>query len=167
MMRGWRDEDLDPYFAMLSDARVSRFVAGTATRADAWRSIAVEVGHWALRGYGRWAVTRKHDGAFVGRIGLLYPEGWPALELAWTLTPAAWGQGFATEAARAAMDYAFRTLPLDHLTSNIDPENAPSQRVAQRLGETKGERIHLVWSSEREYDVDLWKITRAQWAAQQ
>ena len=145
---------------------MTRFVSGTPTRADAWRSIAVEIGHWTLRGYGRWYVTRKVDGSFIGRVGLLYPDGWPDIELAWCLTPSAWGQGFATEAARAAMDYAFNTLGFERLTSNIDPENMPSQRVAQRLGETKGPRIDLAWSGDRHIGVDVWEITRAAWQAQ-
>jgi RimJ/RimL family protein N-acetyltransferase len=165
VLREWREEDVDPYFGMFSDPRVSRFVAATPSRADAWRSIAVEIGHWQIRGYGRWAVTRKETGAFIGRAGLLYPEGWPDIELAWALAPAAWGHGFATEAARAAMDYGFGTLGLERLTSNIDPENEPSQRVAQRLGETKGPRVHLVWSSDRAFDVDVWEITRIAWEA--
>jgi RimJ/RimL family protein N-acetyltransferase len=73
-----------------------------------------------------------------------------------------WGKGFATEAARAAMDYAFTTQPVERLISCIDPQNAASQAVAQRLGESKGERraLHI---SGKDFIVDVWSITRAEW----
>jgi RimJ/RimL family protein N-acetyltransferase len=69
----------------------------------------------------------------VGRVGCWRPEGWPGLELAWTLRRAFWGRGYATEAARAALDVAFGPLGHTHVISMIDSENRPSIRVAQRL----------------------------------
>jgi RimJ/RimL family protein N-acetyltransferase len=79
------------------------------------------------------------DGAFLRRVGLWQPESWPAIELAWSLDyPYYWGDGYATEAAKAAIDYASLNLPVPKLVSLIDPDNTPSQHVARRLGETKG-----------------------------
>ena len=70
--------------------------------------------------------------------------------------------GYATEAAAAAMRYAFLTQPTDKLISNIDPDNTPSQAVALRLGETKGERRSLRVGG-KDYPIDIWAITRSQW----
>jgi RimJ/RimL family protein N-acetyltransferase len=115
-----------------------------------------------LRGYGAWAVERKSDSAMVGRVGMINPEGWPGLEIGWTLGKAAWGKGYATEAAAAALRYAFLTQPVDRLISNIDPENVASQAVANRLGESKGERTALRVAG-KDYPVDIWSITRGEW----
>src|SRR6202012_2739115 len=123
--------------------------------ADAWRSLAASIGQWTLRGYGTWAVERKSDGGMLRKIGILHPEGWPGVEVGWTLGKEAWGKGYATEAARASIDYAFITLPLERVISIIHPENLASQKVAVRVGETKGERISLQFSG-KDYPADIW-----------
>lgn len=92
------------------------------------------LGHWELRGYGLWAVEEKRTGTFVGRIGLIYPEGWPAIEVGWLIDRERWGEGFATEGGRAAMQFAFDRLNLTRISSVIRPQNAPSIRVAEKLG---------------------------------
>ncbi len=114
---------------------MTRYLTGTPlTRWEAWQSMAMFVGHWHLRGYGVWAVEEKATGAFAGRAGLYYPDGWPGREVGWTFGREFWGKGYATEAGRAAMTYAFDVLGWDHIISIIHPENARSIRVAERLG---------------------------------
>jgi RimJ/RimL family protein N-acetyltransferase len=135
-------------------------------RADAWRLLAAGIGHWALRGYGTWAVERKSDGAFIGRVGLINPEGWPGLEVGWTLGKPYWRQGYATEAARASLRYAFLTQPVDRIISCIDAGNKPSQAVALKLGESKGPPQDIVIGG-KTFTADIWSITRAQWQRQQ
>jgi RimJ/RimL family protein N-acetyltransferase len=108
----------------------------TLSRGDAWRHMAMFVGHWQLRGFGMWAVEERDTRRFVGRVGLHQPDGWPGLEVGWMLDRATWGRGYATEAARAALDHAWHVLGADHVISLIAPENAASIRVAERLGET-------------------------------
>ena len=153
VMRAPRGEDLDAWAAIMGDPDVARYVApAPMTRDEAWRSIAASLGHWQLRGYGAWAVERKSDGAMIGRVGMI----------GWTLGKAYWGKGYATEAASAAMRYAFFTQSVDRLISNIDPENTPSQAVAVRLGETKGERTALRVAG-KDYPIDIWVITRGEW----
>jgi len=160
ILRGWRDDDLEPFARMSGDAEVTRFIGGTAhTRDDAWRLIAMIVGHWALRGFGFWVVERKSDRAFLGRIGLWQPEGWPGMEVGWALDRPFWGKGYATEAAKAALDYGFANYPVPKLISTIAPDNHASQRVAERLGETKGPRMTLLISG-RSFVVDCWEINR-------
>jgi RimJ/RimL family protein N-acetyltransferase len=98
--------------------------------------MAVHAGHWVLRGYGNWIL--EADGRMVGRTGLWRPVGWPGLEVGWTLAREAWGRGYATEAGRAAMEWAWSELRLPGLISVIRPENARSIRVAERLGFAPG-----------------------------
>jgi RimJ/RimL family protein N-acetyltransferase len=134
LLRGWRQSDFEAYAAMSADRDVMRYIGGVLDRAQSWRAMALHAGHWALRGYGNWAVERKLDGALIGRCGLWNPEGWPGLEIGWKLARDAWGQGFATEAAHAAIDWAWTELEALRLISLIHPDNERSIRVAERLG---------------------------------
>jgi len=137
LLRQFREDDLDAYAAMCADPEVLRYLnpGGEApTREEAWRHMAMLLGHWQLRGYGMWAVEELETGCFVGRVGLHYPEGWPDRELGWALSSRFWGRGYATEAARAAAEYAFRDLGWAHLIHLIQPSNHRSIKVAERLG---------------------------------
>jgi RimJ/RimL family protein N-acetyltransferase len=131
-MRGWREEDAASYAEITADPEVMRFMGGVLDAPQTWREIAVFIGHWELRGYGLWAIER--EGALIGRVGLWQPDGWPGLEVGWLLARGAWGHGYATEAARASVDYAWRELGAQQLISLIAPENTASRRVAERLG---------------------------------
>lgn len=137
LLRAFRDGDLDAYAAMCADPEVMRYIGARSvlSRDDAWRQMAMFAGHWQLRGFGLWAVEERATGAFVGRVGLYCPEGWPDRELAWTLARPHWGKGYALEAARAALAYAFETLGWPRVISLVDPDNKRSIRLAERLGE--------------------------------
>jgi len=87
-----------------------------------------------LRGYGSWVLEEKTSGDWVGYSGLWRPEGWPEPEVMWGLAADAQGRGYATEAAQRARAFAYGELGWTTLISCIDPENLPSQRVAERLG---------------------------------
>ncbi|MGZ8379108.1 MAG: GNAT family N-acetyltransferase [Gemmatirosa sp.] len=136
LLRGLAPRDFEAYAAMVADPEVMRHLADGRPlgRADAWRQMAMFVGHWALRGFGVWAVEERATGAFVGRIGCFQPEGWPAFEIAYTLARSAWGRGYAREGAAAALRYARETLGRDAIVSVIRPDNAASIRVATSLG---------------------------------
>lgn len=163
VLREYRPEDFEPLASFLADPDVARYLTGEPmTRADSWRSLASSIGHWSLRGYGTWAVERKSDGAFLGRVGLINPEGWPGLEVGWTLGRPYWGKGYATEAARAALHYAFLTQPVEKMISCIHPDNRASQAVAARLGEKKGHSDTIVFGG-KSFPIDIWSITRAEW----
>ncbi|MBN1630175.1 MAG: GNAT family N-acetyltransferase [Thermoleophilia bacterium] len=136
-LRPFRQEDTDVYAAMCADPKVMRYLSPTGeilSREDAWRQMAMLVGHWELRGFGIWAAEERQTGCFVGRIGLHYPEGWPDRELGWALRQEFWGRGLAFEGARAVADHAFRDLGWTHLISLIRPGNGRSVRVAENLG---------------------------------
>lgn len=163
LMREWRASDIDAFAGIYADAEVMRFLGGEPlTRNDAWRSMAGAAGHWMLRGYGLWVVERKCDAAVIGRVGLINPEGWPALEVGWTLGRPYWGQGYATESARAALNYAFVTQPVDKMISLIAPGNEASQAVASRLGECCGPDFELIVGG-KSYPTQIWSITREEW----
>ncbi|MBI1417589.1 MAG: GNAT family N-acetyltransferase [Limimaricola sp.] len=112
----------------------SRFLGGPSGRADAWRSVAIHVGQWQLRGYGNWWLTDRATGKPAGRVGLWHPEGLVEPELSWVIYEGFEGKGYAAEAARAARDWAYANLGLTTLISLIDAENTRSIRLAQRLG---------------------------------
>jgi RimJ/RimL family protein N-acetyltransferase len=135
-LRHFVETDLDSYAPICADAETMRYIGlgMPLSRADAWRSIAMLLGHWQLRGYGMWAVEDKATGAFLGRIGLHYPEAWPVLEVGWLLDRAHWGRGLATEGGRAAMQFGFERLNLSRISSVIHPLNKASIRVAEKLG---------------------------------
>lgn len=147
-LRAPRLDDLDGYARMYADPDVMRFLENGVPldRAAAFRSMALHLGHWQLRGYGQWTLQERTTGAFVGRAGLWQPEGWPGLEVGWTLDRAFWGHGYATEAGRAAIDYAFNVLQADEVISLIRPGNTASIKVAERLGETYHRTIQLLGS---------------------
>lgn len=106
------------------------------SRPMSWRYFAGVIGHWALRGFGFWAVEEKDSKRLIGGVGLWYPEGWPEPELAYWLMPQAQGKGYATEAGLKVIEVAFDVMRLETLVSYMNPENNASIRVAERLGGT-------------------------------
>lgn len=151
-MRAIRDDDLDAYCDMVGNPTVTRFLGTgrTSNRAEAWMQMASILGHWQLRGYGLWAVESKENGSFLGRVGLYNPEGWPGLEVGWALRECHQGHGYATEAGAAALRFAFERVGAEEVISCIQPGNAASIKVAEKLGEThwrdeplQGIRVHI------------------------
>jgi RimJ/RimL family protein N-acetyltransferase len=142
IMRAWRDEDLEQWAALCADDEVMRSLGheGGLAPEEAWHEMTSFAGHWVLKGFGHWVLEERSSEALVGRAGLLYPPDWPALELGWTVARPRWGEGFAGEAARAAAAWAQEELGADHLISLIEPANARSIRVAEKLGMT-AERV--------------------------
>jgi RimJ/RimL family protein N-acetyltransferase len=134
-LRPIRASDYEDYAALNADPEVMRHLGGPWDRGRSWRHLAFLLGHWHLGRPGMWALEQKETGAFVGMVGFSEPEGWPGFELAGILARRWWGQGHATEAARAALDYAFTTLKKDRVISLVHPENRASIRLVERLGE--------------------------------
>jgi RimJ/RimL family protein N-acetyltransferase len=163
LLRQFRQSDFDALAALSADPEVMRYLGDgkPRTRAETWLAMASYLGHWELRGYGLWAVEEKATGKFVGRIGLLNPEGWPGLEVAWTLARERWGNGFATEGAKAALDYAFSVLKLEHVISLIHTDNAASIRVALRVGEKLEGQAELFGVMRSVYGIQRPGIQRA------
>ena len=156
-LRMWRESDLDAYADMCADPLVMRYLGPgkVMTRPESWRSMAVFIGHWHMRGYSHWAVEEKATQKMIGRIGFLNPEGWPGFEIGWTLARHAWGKGYATEGAKVALQYAFKELDQRHVISLIHPCNVASMKVAERIGEKFERKTRLF-----EWDVLVYGIDR-------
>jgi len=161
VLRMFRESDLDAYAEMCADPEVMRYIGQPITRAEAWRNLAMVIGHWHLRGYGLWAVEARASGALIGRIGCWRPEGWPGFEVGWMLRRDCWGRGLASEGGRAAMAYAFNERREPHVISVIHPENAASIRVAERLGERLEGRTEV-----QGVGVRVYGIRREEWVRQ-
>jgi RimJ/RimL family protein N-acetyltransferase len=160
VLRPFRHDDIEAYAAMCADVEVMRYLGTPAglTREDAWRQMAMLLGHWELRGFGMWALEERDTGRFVGRVGLHDPEGWPDREVGWVLARAFWGRGLAYEAAQVALEQAFETHGWTRAVSLIDPANTRSTRLAARLGERLERTLDL-----RGHRVNLYAVTATEW----
>jgi RimJ/RimL family protein N-acetyltransferase len=146
ILRGWRIDDFEPLAEMMADPECGRYITATSKPLDAhatWFSMMTLAGMWAVQGYGLFVMEEKATGRFVGRAGPFHPLSWPGFEVGWGLHPAARGKGYATEAARAAMDWCRATLGVGDIVHVIAIDNVASQAVAERLGATPGERVEL------------------------
>ncbi len=162
ILRPMREADATALFEISQDPEVVRFVGDrhVPTLQEAWRMVAGWIGHWALRGYGQWAIEERESGRFIGRAGIINPADWPGPEVGYLLGRQFWGRGYATEAARAAMDWGFREIGFEDLISLIDPANHASIAVATRLGEVLRGETEIMG-----HHVLVYGITRANWVA--
>ena len=161
-LRPFTEPDVSSLHALMQDKDVMRYVGDrrVPTIQETWRAVAGWIGHWAMRGYGMWAIEERETGHVIGRAGLINPVGWPGPEVGYLLGRAWWGRGYATEAARAAMDWGFATIGFERLISLIDPANAASIAVAERLGEMLDGETDL-WGNR----VLVYAIDRSDWSA--
>ncbi len=137
ILRPFTLEDLDPFFAIVANPQVmgnATYSGQTMDRSQTFNWLCMMLGHWHLRGFGIWAVEVKDSGQFIGRIGLQYLDWFDDVELVWMLADSAWGKGYGTEGARAAIDFALGFLQLPAVTAVIRLDNEPSQKLAKRLG---------------------------------
>ena len=162
VLRPPRIGDFDRYAELLADEEACRFIGGHMPRAAAWRKFLQMPGAWALQGFAMFSVVEKASGRWVGQMGPWRPEGWPGNEIGYSFHPDAWGKGYATESAVAAIDWAFARLGWEDVIHCISPENVASRNVAQRLGSTLQGPGKLPAPFE-EARVDIWGQTREQW----
>lgn len=136
VLRGFRGADYAPVCEIHADAETMRHLGDGKPRDPAltWAQMCMWTGAHGLRRGGWFAITRRADGAVIGRSGVNAQPGWPEPELAYTLGRAHWGQGYAGEAAAAVRDWAWRDAGLGSLVSLIKAGNDASSRVAARLG---------------------------------
>ena len=142
-LRQWRESDFASLARFYADEEDARFVGGKKDADQAWRLLALHIGHWSLKGFGYWAIDEKASNDFVGCAGLWQSPGWPELELGYWLMKKHRGKGYAAEACLRCIHYARAVLRAGSLVSYIDPANEPSIRLAQRLGATNEKTIEL------------------------
>jgi ribosomal-protein-alanine N-acetyltransferase len=140
VLRAWRDSDVAPFAAMGRDPEVMKYFPALATDEDTAAIIGRVRAHFDREGWGLWAVEVRGGPAFVGFCGLqrvpFDAPFTPAIEAGWRLARGAWGHGYATEGAQAALAFARDTLHLPDIVSMVIPDNTPSRRVCERLGMT-------------------------------
>jgi RimJ/RimL family protein N-acetyltransferase len=154
-------DDLEDVVELHAQPTVVEFL-GPTTRDLARERLELCQRTWQERGHDLIALIERSGGRFVGRTGLKYWPQFNETEVGWVLHRAAWGHGYATEAARAVIDWGFRTFPLPYITAMIRPDNGRSLAVARRLGLTP-----IRDDSVFEIPVIVHATTREQWGAEQ
>jgi RimJ/RimL family protein N-acetyltransferase len=137
-LRGWENDDREPFAAMNADPAVMEHFPTTLSRATSDILVDLTMDGWAANGFGLWVVERAEDGQFLGFTGLSRPSFeahfTPAVEVGWRLARHAWGSGYATEAALASLDFGFETVGLEEIVSFTVPANVRSRAVMERIG---------------------------------
>ncbi len=140
LLRPWRPSDLEPFAALNADPRVMEHFPAPLSREESDAFAATTAEAVTRQGWGRWALEVAETGEFIGFTGLHRPtfeaRFMPAVEIAWRLSHRSWGKGYATEAATAALDFAFDHLGLDEVVSFTATVNLRSSAVMERLGMT-------------------------------
>ena len=138
LLRPWRPEDRVPFARMNADPRVMEFFPAVLSREESdARADRIEK-HFQQHGFGNWAVEIPGTTSFAGFLGLGYPgfqaHFTPAVEIGWRLAAEYWNQGYASEGARAVLDFGFTCLGLDEIVSFTVPLNLRSRRVMEKIG---------------------------------
>ena len=141
LLREWLPSDREPFARMNADPRVVEFLSRPLDRAASDELVDRIEARWASEGHGLWAVERRDDRTFIGFVGLAAPTFeaafTPCVEIGWRLDAAAWGRGYATEGARAALRFGFEEHDLAEIVSFTVPANRRSRAVMERLGMTR------------------------------
>jgi ribosomal-protein-alanine N-acetyltransferase len=136
ILRRFRKDDLDTYAKIMGDREVGKwFPKGDGyTHEESEKSLDTILKHWSKHGFGIWAIINKTNGALIGRCGLNHIDETLEVEVDFVLAPNSWGRGYATEAAKASLDYGFQKLKLQNIIALVKPENTASRRVIEKIG---------------------------------
>jgi RimJ/RimL family protein N-acetyltransferase len=159
LLRPLAAADLDELVELHADPEVTWFLR-PLDRAAAVERLRDAAREWDERGYGMFAVLDRAADRFLGRVGLKHWPQFEETELGWVLRRDAWGRGYATEAARACLDWGFRTAAFPYLTAMIAPGNARSIELARRLSMAPARRDVLLG-----IEVVVYAISREHWSA--
>lgn len=168
-LRDWREEDIEPYIRHLNVEPVMRWLGGVRTPEQQEATVRDRFIAWQeARGFTFWAVERRQDGELLGFCGLKLADdaGSPVegqLEVAWRFREDCWGQGYAREAAGAALDFAFFGLGAPHVVALTVAGNTPSWGLMERLGMTRRPELDYVGPEWAEGTVIAYRIEREEW----
>ncbi len=157
-------EDFEPWADCVADEETMRYLGGAQPRSVAWRGFMTVAGAWAMQGFSMFSVIEKVTGRWVGRLGPWRPEGWPGTEVGWAIVRDAWGRGYASEGASAAMDWAVDHLGWVEIIHSIDSDNVASRNVARRLGSSILRRQTLPAPNDT-LELDIWGQSADAWRA--
>ena len=157
-------EDFPRWVQMMADPEAAKFLGGPQPAATAWRGFMSIAGAWSLTGVSMFSLIERDTGLWLGRIGPWQPHDWPGTEVGWGLHPDAQGKGYGVEAATATLDYAFDVLGWTDVIHCIDPDNTPSQRLAERLGSYNQGPTQMP-PPYHDIPCDKWGQSRAEWRA--
>ena len=164
ILRPPHHDDFSAFAEFMSDEATARHLGGSIPREVAWRQFATIIGAWTLNGFSMFSFIEKASGRWVGRGGPWVPEGWPGNEVGWGIVASAQRQGYAKEAATAAIDWAFERLGWTDVIHCIDPANTASIATARSLGSTL-QRTAVAAPPPLVATWDLYGQTREQWRA--
>ena len=163
-LRPTAHEDFPRWTEMMGDPEATKFLGGVQPASVAWRGFMSMAGAWSLTGVSMFSLIERDTGLWLGRIGPWTPHGWPGTEVGWGLHPDAQGKGYGVEAATATIDYAFDVLGWTDVIHCIDPDNTPSQRLAERIGSRNLGPTQMP-PPYQDLPVDKWGQSRAEWRA--
>ena len=148
-LRALTIEDAEAFFALNSNENVMRFTGEPPLQSVAEARDALELyPDFETRGYGRWGCILKSEQRVIGFCGLKYLDDLDAVDIGYRFLPEYWGQGFATEACKASLDFGFEVLKLDRIIGLVLPDNPASIRVLEKIG----------MQFEREFDYDGFRV---------
>lgn len=141
IFRDWMEQDLDEFRRMNQDSRVMEYFVKPLTEEETDQFYHRIQEEFRTYGYGLYAVETRQNKDFIGFIGFHWAnfksEFTPCIEIGWRLKQEAWGNGFATEGAKACLDYGFHTLGLKQIYSFTSKINTPSENVMKKVGMVK------------------------------
>lgn len=156
VLRCLKADDLDGFCEIYADADYTKFVGGVKSRFQCWEKLTSIVGHWHVRGFGRFAIEEKASGEFIGHCGPSKTAFASEPEMNYSIRPSAQGKGFAIEAVKQAMAYVYEDLNWTTITSQVDKGNSRSENLVKRLGASlEGEII-----SHGDYTLNVWRHLR-------
>jgi len=138
LLRGWVPTDNEPFAALNADPRVMKHFLKLLSREESDAFIGRVQAHFEQHGFGVWAVEVPGVAPFIGSVGLGIPRFvahfTPCVEIGWRIAAEYWNRGYATEAARAVVEFGFETLRLDEIVAFTVPDNLASRRVMEKIG---------------------------------
>jgi len=177
LLRAWQDDDLGPFAAMCADPDVMRYFPEPLTREKSEQLILRAMEKQETDGFCMAPVEVRKTGEFLGFVGLNVPTYAaplpfePCVEIGWRLGTSSWGQGYASEAARAWLRFGFETIGLDEIVAFTIPANRPSQKVMERIGMTRdldGDFLHPSLPADHPIAPHvLYRLRKADWSALQ